>query len=318
MFKGVALSVLASVTFGVLYFYTFFLKPLDSEQTFAWRMLTTLPFLTLFMWWSGDLKLLKNIFVRIVQQPWLICWLLLSSFLCTTQLWLFLWGPINGRGLQVSLGYFLLPLVMVLFGCVLYKEKLSRWQMAAVVLAILGVGHEIWRIGGVAWETLYVAFAYPIYFFLRRKFGTDHLGGFWCDLLMVIPVACYLAFVHSDTSQLMGVYPHLIWAVLGLGALSAMGLGSYILASRYLPFVIFGLLSYLEPILLAAASVAMGERVDEGEWLTYIPIWCAVLLLILEGVVYLVRQQHQKFQLQRQAEKLQQRIAHSKDQTSND
>jgi EamA domain-containing membrane protein RarD len=39
MYKGVALSVLASITFGVLYFYTFFLKPLDSEQTFAWRML---------------------------------------------------------------------------------------------------------------------------------------------------------------------------------------------------------------------------------------------------------------------------------------
>ena len=52
MYKGVALSVLASVTFGVLYFYTQLLKPLDSEETFAWRMLATLPFLTLFMWWS--------------------------------------------------------------------------------------------------------------------------------------------------------------------------------------------------------------------------------------------------------------------------
>ena len=313
MFKGIALSVLASLTFGVLYFYTFFLKPLDSEQTFAWRMLTTLPFLTLFMWWSGDLQHLKTMFARILKQPWLILWLLLSSFLCTTQLWLFLWGPINGRGLQVSLGYFLLPLVMVLFGCFLYKEKLSRWQTVAVVLAIVGVGHEIWRIGGVAWETLYVAFAYPIYFFLRRKFATDHLGGFWFDLLLVMPVACYLAFVHSNTVQLIQFHPHLILAVLGLGLLSAMGLGSYILASRYLPFVIFGLLSYLEPILLAGASMVMGERVDAAEWLTYIPIWCAVLLLILEGVIYLVQQQRKKYQLEQQAKKLQQRIEQSHD-----
>ena len=52
MYKGVALSVLASVTFGVLYFYTFFLQPLYSEQNFAWRMLSTLPFLTAFMRWS--------------------------------------------------------------------------------------------------------------------------------------------------------------------------------------------------------------------------------------------------------------------------
>ena len=168
MYKGVALSVLASVTFGVLYFYTFFLKPLDSEQTFAWRMLSTLPFLTAFMWWSGDLKLISELFKRIFKQPWMFAWLLFSSVLCTTQLWLFLWGPMNGRGLQVSLGYFLLPLVMVLVGCILYKEKLSRWQMAAVALAVLGVGHEIWRIGSMAWETVYIALAYPLYFFLRR------------------------------------------------------------------------------------------------------------------------------------------------------
>ena len=123
MYKGVILSILASITFGVLYFYTQFLKPFDSEQTFAWRMLATLPFLSLFMWWLDDLKYINEIFKRIVHQPTILIWLIVSSFLCTTQLWLFLWGPINGRGLQVSLGYFLLPLVMVLMGCVFYKEK---------------------------------------------------------------------------------------------------------------------------------------------------------------------------------------------------
>ncbi len=48
--------------------------------------------------------------------------------------------------------------------------------MVAVALAMLGVGHEIWRIGSIAWETVYVALAYPLYFFMRRKFATDHLG----------------------------------------------------------------------------------------------------------------------------------------------
>ncbi|SEL87899.1 EamA family transporter RarD [Acinetobacter sp. DSM 11652] len=309
MLKGIALSVMASVTFGVLYFYTYFLRPLDSEQTFAWRMLATLPFLTLFMWWSGDLKYVREIYNKICKQPSILIWLLISSFLCTTQLWLFLWGPINGRGLEVSLGYFLLPLVMVLFGCVLYKEKLSKWQIAAVFFAILGVSHEIWRIGTVAWETMYVAVAYPIYFFLRRKFGTDHLGGFLWDLLLVIPVAVFLAFFYSNTLPQIIEFKYLILAVLGLGCLSALGLGSYILASRYLPFVIFGLLSYLEPILLAGASMAMGERVEAGEWLTYIPIWFAVLLLILEGAIYLYRQRRTEKLLQYQHKKLQSRLA---------
>lgn len=306
MYKGIALSVLASVVFGVLYIFTPFLQPLDSEQTFAWRMLATIPFLTAFMWWSGDLSHITQIFKRILKQPAFLIWLIISSLLCTTQLWLFLWGPINGRGLQVSLGYFLLPLVMVLVGCVLYKEKLSRWQMAAVALAILGVGHEIWRIGFIAWETVYVALAYPLYFFMRRKFQTDHLGGFWWDLFIILPVAIYLGFIHSDSMQLILNAQHLIFAVLGLGFLSALGLGSYILASRYLPFVIFGLLSYLEPVLLAFASMALGERVEAGEWLTYLPIWLAVVLLVIEGILHLRQHKLKQRELMQKVEKLEQ------------
>ena len=306
MYKGIALSVLASVVFGVLYIFTPFLQPLDSEQTFAWRMLATIPFLTAFMWWSGDLSHITQILKCILKQPAFLLWLIISSLLCTTQLWLFLWGPINGRGLQVSLGYFLLPLVMVLVGCVLYKEKLSRWQMAAVALAILGVGHEIWRIGSIAWETVYVALAYPLYFFLRRRFGTDHLGGFWWDLCLILPVAFYLGFIHSDSMQLILNAQHLIFAVLGLGFLSALGLGSYILASRYLPFVIFGLLSYLEPVLLAFASMVLGERVEASEWLTYLPIWLAVVLLVIEGILYLRQQKLKQRELMQKVEKLEQ------------
>lgn len=298
MYQGVMMSVLASVAFGALYFFTQFLKPLNSEEIFAWRMLATLPLMSLFMWYSGDLKYIGQILQRIVKQPSFLLWLLLSSLLCTTQLWLFLWGPVNGRGLSVSLGYFLLPLVMVLVGCVVYKEKLSRLQSFAVLCASLGVGHEIWRIGGMAWETIYVALAYPIYFFLRRAFKTDHLGGFWWDLLLVIPVAIYLAFYYSDSIDLISSLPYLVWSILGLGILSALGLGSYILASRLLPFVIFGLLSYLEPVLLVFSSLMMGERVNPDEWLTYIPIWCAVLLLIVEGFLHLRKQKRKQADLQ--------------------
>lgn len=308
MYKGVALSVLASITFGVLYFYTEFLKPLNSEETFAWRMLATLPFLTLLMWWMGDLKHISDIFKRTLIQPKLILWLILSSLLCTSQLWLFLWGPINGRGLQVSLGYFLLPLVMVLIGCVLYKEKLSRWQMAAIALAVVGVGHEIWRIGSVAWETAYVALAYPLYFFLRRVFKTDNLGGFWWDLALIIPISAYLAFVYSDTLPIISQFSYLIWSIIGLGFLSALGLGSYILASRYLPFVIFGLLSYLEPVLLAFASVLLGERIQMAELFTYVPIWIAVLLLVVEGTLHLTKQKKKQDELKINAVRLKDRV----------
>lgn len=308
MYKGVALSILASVSFGILYFYTQFLSPLDSEQIFAWRILATLPFLIAFMYWAKDLKLVAEIFNRVRQQPILLIWLLCSSMLCTSQLWLFMWAPIHGRGLEVSLGYFLLPLVMVLMGCVLYKEKLSTWQMAAVALACVGVGHEFWRVGSLAWETAYVAMAYPIYFFLRRTFKTDHLGGFCWDLCLILPVALYLTLRSGNSFAVIAQFPQLIVVVLGLGLLSALGLGSYMLASRYLPFVIFGLLSYLEPVLLAFASLALGERIQAEEWLTYIPIWLAVGLLVMEGALYLRLQRRNKAELARNLDHYQQRL----------
>ena len=80
------------------------------------------------------------------------------------------------------------------------------------------------------------------------------------------------------------------------------------LASRYLPFVIFGLLSYLEPVLLAFASIILGERIEAAEWFTYIPIWFAVLLLIVEGSIHLVKQQQKQKALSKNLENYQERL----------
>lgn len=63
-------------------------------------------------------------------------------------------------------------------------------------------------------------------------------------------------------------------------------------------------MSYLEPVLLAFASMALGERVESGEWLTYIPIWLAVLLLIVEGILHLKQQQLKKNELANKAAQL--------------
>ncbi|WP_120430368.1 EamA family transporter RarD [Acinetobacter baylyi] len=307
MFQGVCLSVLASVTFGVLYFYTQLLTGFGSEQTFGWRMISTLPFLTLLMWMIGDLHYIKQVFTQIKKNPWFIWLLIVSSVLVSLQLWLFLWAPMNGRGLEVSLGYFLLPLVLVLIGSLFYKEKLSRFQQIAVLLAILGVAHEIWQQGTIAWETALVAVGYSAYFFLRKKMKTDHLGGFWWDIVIILPIAFYFVFMPTDISQPWQL-SCLVWILAGLGFLSALGLGSYILASRFLPMVLFGLLSYLEPILLALVSLMLGEKISSQEWLTYIPIWVAVLLLVIEGAIHLYQQKQKSIMLERNLECYQNRI----------
>ena len=290
MSKGIALSVSASVLFAVMYYYTSLLKPLSGVEIFGWRMLLTVPCMTVFMVVSGEWRRVIDLLRRIGAQPKLIGGLILSSALLGVQLWLFMWAPLNGYSLDVSLGYFLLPLAMVLTGRIAYGERLSYLQKVAVFFASLGVVNELYQVGGFSWATLVVVVGYPLYFVVRKWLKTDNLGGLWVDMTLMLPIAYW--FVRSG-EQGFGVFdqqPALAWLIPLLGLISASALVVYIIASRLLPFSLFGLLSYVEPVLLLGVALLLGESIKPGEWLTYIPIWMAVVVLVFEGFKHLVRQ----------------------------
>lgn len=288
MYKGVVLSVLASVLFGVMYFYTSLMKPLDGQEIFGWRMLLTVPCATLFMLFSGDWKLVRALAARLRRQPALFFGLLLSSVLLGAQLLIFMWAPLHGRSLEVSLGYFLLPLSMILTGRVVYGEHLSYLQKIAAAFAAIGVGHELWRLGSFSWETLLVAGGYPLYFVLRRRLKTDNLGGLWFDMLFMLPIGLW--FIANGHPLAIQQTPLLYLLIPVLGIISASALVSYIIASRLLPFSLFGLLSYVEPVLLVGVALLLGESISRDEMLTYIPIWIAMGVLILEGAKHMLAQ----------------------------
>jgi chloramphenicol-sensitive protein RarD len=288
VYKGVALSVMASCLFAVMYFYTSLLKPLSGEEIFGWRMLLTLPCVTIFMLWSGDWKLARAQAARIRQKPVILLAMVLSAFLLGVQLWLFMWAPLHGRSLDVSLGYFLLPLTMILTGRVVYGEHLSHLQKIAACCAMVGVGNELLRLGSFSWEVLVVCIGYPLYFILRRKLRTDNLGGLWWDMLLILPVA--VLFIRNGDPSVVEATPRLYVLIPILGMISASALISYIFASRLLAFSVFGLLSYVEPVLLVFVALALGESIARDEWMTYLPIWLAVMVLVTEGARHVIRQ----------------------------
>lgn len=290
MSKGILSSVMASCLFAVMYFYTSLLTPLDGEEIFGWRTLLTLPCLTLFMLVSKDWKRVGELLARVKRTPLLLLGMFGTSWLMGVQLWLFLWAPLHGRSLEVSMGYFLLPLAMVLTGRLVYGERLSRLQKVAVACAALGVGHELYQHGSFAWETLVVTIGYPIYFVLRKRCRTEHLGGLWCDMCLLLPWALYFVIQGPLSPADLQAHPGLYALIPILGAISASALIAYVLASRLLPFSLFGLLSYVEPVLLVGVALLLGETIGPDQWLTYLPIWAAVLVLVLEGFKHLLRQ----------------------------
>ncbi|WVN41973.1 EamA family transporter RarD [beta proteobacterium MWH-UniP1] len=289
MSKGVLLSVTASVLFGVLYYYSTLLAPLSGEDIFAWRMIFTIPFMVGFVAAVGDGHMVQAIWKRVKTEPTLILVLLASSAFLGLQLWLFLWAPTANKALEVSLGYFMLPLTMVLTGRVVFKEKLTRWQRLAALSALIGVAHELVRAGSFSIEALAVALGYPVYFVVRKKFGIDHIGGLWFDLVLLLPVAIWFALQGQVSMDFVQENAKFLWLLPILGLLSACALIAYIVSVRYLSFGLFGLLGYVEPVLLLFVALLLGETISGTEYFTYGPIWLAVGFLIIEGILFLSR-----------------------------
>ncbi len=287
--RGVAVSVGSSISFGLIYFLTPLLHPMSGEAVWAMRALVAVPFLTIVLLASRDWRLAAEFGHRMRRKPLLALGALASAALLSAQLWVFAWAPLNGRAMQVALGYFLLPLVLVVVGRFLYKDRMVWWQWAAAGTALVGVIYEVIRIGGVSWETLLVALGYPLYFVLRRSMGTGHVGGMWWDFAIMFPFAVAVTIWSFTDGSWLASNPALWWAAPSISLFAAFALLLYMVASRLLSMSMFGLLSYVEPAMLLVASLLIGERIAPGEWFTYGAIWAAVLILVAGGAAEVLR-----------------------------
>lgn len=203
-----------------------------------------------------------------------------------SQLWLFVWGPVNGEGVNIAMGYFLFPLAMMLGGRIWFKERLNRLQRVAVILACAGVACELVRSGAFSWTTVWVFGTYPFYYLLRRKLGVPSLIGLTFDLMMITPFALAYILLATDTPAMIAAKPVLIFFIVLLGFNSAISMHLNLKANQLLPVAVFGMLSYLEPVLLFIVSIVwLGEPVQDGALIGYGLIWSGLCVMIANGLL---------------------------------
>ncbi|WP_259542093.1 EamA family transporter RarD [Shewanella baltica] len=286
---GVSLNVAASALFALMFAYTALLDTLSGEEIYGWRILFTLPLLTVFIGVQGYWSQVIVIYQRIIREKHFWLTRIASSFLIAIQLWLFMWAPSNGYGLAVSLGYFIMPITMVVVGRFAFKDKLSRMQLIACLFALLGVLNQLVISQTLAWPTLAICLGYPIYFWLRQKTDTNNIGGVWFDMMLSVPVSIYFILSGGYVIESLSHNSSPLWLAIGLGAISALALGLQSLSAPYLNLSLFGLLIYVEPLLLLVVAIMLGETITPDEWPTYIGIWLAVIVLILEGGLRVIK-----------------------------
>lgn len=181
---------------------------------------------------------------------------------------------------ESSLGYFINPLVSVALGVLVLRERLRRWQWAAVALAAVGVVVIGIAGGALPWIGLILAFSFGIYGLLKKLAGADAVPSLTVETAVLAPVAVTLlavAEVRGTAAFAVDGWGISILLVL-LGPVTAIPLLAYAGAANRLPLTSLGLLQYLTPTGIFILGIAVfGEPVTPPEWIGFAIIWVALI-----------------------------------------
>lgn len=282
--KGMIAAIVSNILFAVLYLYSGWLKPMSGTDVFAWRMVMMLCGLWVLVFVTGGGRQLGQ-FLLTLRGDWRRCALvLLPTPLFAFQLWLFMYAPVNGMGVNVAMGYFLFPLMLALGGRIFFKSHLNYLQITALALAACAVAHELWQTQAFAWGMWAVCLGYPPYYWLRRYTNVPAFTGLLIDLTLIAPFALlYLIFTGGLAQAADFSWKYYILIPM-LGLISAVGLGLNLQANRDLPVPLFSMLSYLEPVLMfLSVWLILGAEVSAKSLPTYGLLIVALALTILDG-----------------------------------
>jgi chloramphenicol-sensitive protein RarD len=193
----------------------------------------------------------------------------------------------HSRILESSLGYYINPLVSVLFGIVLLGERLEPLMKAAVVAAAAGVAWLAIHLGQLPWISLVLAFSFGTYGLLRKIAPVGALIGLTVETILLAPFTVgYLVWaMTSGRSAFVTSGPGIKVLLLLAGPVTAIPLLCFAAAARRLPLSTMGFLQYMSPTLQFLLAVAVyGEPFDRGRAGAFACIWLAVALFAFDSV----------------------------------
>ena len=280
---GIRLGLTAYLLWGVLPLYFKLLEHVPATEIVAHRIIWSVILLgliaTLWRRWSAIRAALTNF--RVLMT------LLATSCLIAVNWLVYIYAIVSGHLLEGSLGYYLNPLVNVLFGVVLLKERLTRAQTFACLLAGAGVAVMAVGAGSGIWMSLTLALSFASYGFLRKIAPVDALEGLWVETLILAPAALFWVFhLQANGTAAFGHQGWLTDALLILGGgVTALPLLLFTAAAKRLPYSTLGFLQYIAPSLqFLLAVLVFGEPFGSAKAVCFGAIWTALLIFSVEGL----------------------------------
>ena len=279
--KGLTLAVVANMIWGISALYWVETAPVRPADVVAHRAIWSLPVAALVLILAGRIGATW----ALLRQLKTLFWSILGTVLLSLNWGVFVYAVSAGRATDASLGYFMLPLLTIMVGRVVFREVLGLAQRIAVALALCAVMIQVVSYGSLPWISLVVSSSFALYGAMRKKIEADTMQGLFMETLCMAPFA--LAWLWVTGGAGMGQHGMKVDAFLFMaGIFTTAPLLTYIAASRLLPLNIVGLTSYLGPSLqLLVAQTFLEESIDHVTALSFSLVWLGVLLVSGQGVM---------------------------------
>ncbi len=216
--------------------------------------------------------------------------LAISSLMLSVNWFTYIWGVNAGFVLEASLGYYINPLVNVLLGCLVFRDRLRRLQVLAILLAAAGVLNMVLNYGRVPWIALILAFSFAMYGLIRKVVRTESLPGLWLETaIMGAPALGFLLLQESQGSfASLGLEVDLLLA--GAGLVTSLPLLLFAFSARRLRLVEVGILQYIAPTsMFLLGLLVYKEPFNLAKLISFICIWIGIIIYMAESIWYLKR-----------------------------
>jgi chloramphenicol-sensitive protein RarD len=286
MNRGVLYAAGAYFLWGLFPLYFKLLQHVAATEVLAHRIVWSLVVVLALLAVKGAWSWIRPL----GRQPRVLARFALSALLIALNWGLYIWAVTSGHVIDSSLGYFINPLVNVLFGAALLGERLRPVQWLAVGIAALGVAWLTWSAGKLPWIGLVLAFTFASYGLLRKTAPLGSLEGLALETALLFPVAA--AWLGWLTWQHQAAYtsgdPLTLLLLVAAGPVTALPLLLFAAGARRIAFSTLGLLQYIGPTLQFAIGVWLfHEPFDAARALGFALIWTALAIFSVESLLWL-------------------------------
>lgn len=283
--KGLLLGLATYTLWGIFPIYFKSVAYVDPLQVLFNRIVWSLIFIALLVTimrrWPAVTPALRNGRIMALYGA--------AAVIIAINWYIYIWSVGNGHILEGSLGYFINPLMSVLFGVLIFKERLRPGQTMAVLVAALGVGYLTWQYGHLPWIALSLAVTFAIYGVLKKRAPMPADTGMLLEtgVLFLPALLGILFFAWSGTGMLFQSTPGTTGLLMLAGPITAIPLIMFAGAAQRLPLYMLGMLQFLAPTLQLMVGVFIyGEPFPAYKIVGFAIIWTALVLYTIEGFVH--------------------------------